>query len=327
MRRTLNRAAAPVAGVLLLALALSGCSTASDSGSAGDYGTAQSEPAPAFEGDSSVDGGAVTTDEMTTEQFVPSEIPGEVSLNDSSRQVITTGYVTLTADDPIAASAKAIQIVEGAGGRIDGRTEQAPSNGDKGRASLTLRIPTDKLSATLEQLKELGDNASVQLTDVDVTTETQDLDARITALSASVDRLVALLATATDTAVLIDLETALSDRQGQLESMESQRRLLADQVAMSSVTLELVSVADAPTPEPDSFWDAVLAGLVGFGAFFTGLFFALGYALPWLLLVVIASAIILLVRRRRRRAHTAAESRDSTPADGGSTEVSAPRKK
>lgn len=325
MRRTFNRAAAPVAGVLLLALALSGCSTASDSGSAGDSGTAQSEPAPAFEGDSS--GGAVTTDEMATEQFAPSGIPGEVSLDDSSRQVITTGYVTLTADDPIAASAKAIQIVEGAGGRIDGRTEQAPSNGDKGRASLTLRIPTDKLSATLDELKKLGDNASVQITDVDVTTETQDLDARITALSASVNRLVALLATATDTAVLIDLETALSDRQGQLESMESQRRLLADQVAMSSVTLELVSVADAPTPEPDSFWDAVLAGLVGFGAFFTGLLFALGYALPWLLLVVIASAIILLARRRRRRARTAADSADSTPADGGSTEVSAPRKK
>ena len=96
---------------------------------------------------------------------------------------------------------------------------------------------------------------------------------------------------------------------------------------MSSVTLELVSVADAPTPKPDSFWDAVLAGLVGFGAFFTGLFFALGYALPWLLLVVIASAIILLARRRRRRARTAAESAASTPADGDSTEVSAPRKK
>ena len=304
MRRTLSTAATPVAGILLLALALTGCTTSNDSGSASDSGALQSEPAPAFDSEMGSDGAASSGSDMSTEQFAPSEIPGEVSVEDSGRQVITTGSVTLTADDPIAASAKAITIVEGAGGRIDGRTEQAPTNGNKGYASLTLRIPTEKLSTTLEELKELGDDATVQLSDVDVTTETQDLDARISALSASVDRLVALLATATDTAVLIDLETALSDRQGQLESIESQRRLLADQVAMSSVTLELLSVADAPTPEPDSFWDAVLAGLVGFGAFFTGLFFALGYALPWLALVVVISAAILLARRRRRRARS-----------------------
>jgi predicted lipid-binding transport protein (Tim44 family) len=76
----------------------------------------------------------------------------------------------------------------------------------------------------------------------------------------------------------------------------------------------LLSVADAPTPEPDSFWDAVLAGLVGFGAFFTGLFFALGYALPWLALVVVISAAILLARRRRRRARTAADNSERESA-------------
>jgi hypothetical protein len=307
--------AAPAAGILLLALALTGCTSGGDSGSTSDaVGTIQPEPARAPESDTSADMGA--GDAMSTEQFTTSELPGSVTA-DAGRQVVTTGFVTLTAEDPIAASTEAVQIVERAGGRVDGRTEQAPSNGDKGRASLTLRIPTDKLTAILGQLKELGRNASVQLSDVDVTTEVQDLDARITALSASVDRLVALLSTATDTAVLIDLETALSDRQGQLESMESQRRLLADQVAMSSVTLELVSPADAPEPAPDTFWDAVLAGLMGFGAFFTGLFFALGYALPWLALIAILVTVAMVVRRRRRHAATAATAaHPETPTTG-----------
>jgi hypothetical protein len=323
MRRSTFTATVPVAGVILLALALTGCTNGGDSVSTGDaIGTLQPEPARAPESDTGSSMGAedgmsseqfTNTDQFTsTEQFTTSELPADATV-DSGRQVISSGFVTLTADDPIAASGAAVQIVESAGGRVDGRTEQAPSNGDKGRASLTLRIPTDKLTATLTELKELGDNASVQLSDVDVTTEVQDLDARISALSASVGRLIALMSTATDTDVLIDLETAVSDRQGQLESMESQRRLLTDQVAMSSVTLELVSPADAPVPVPRTFGDAVTAGLAGFGAFFTGLFFALGYALPWLVLLAILVAVLMAVRRRRRRASAGTTGHTETP--------------
>jgi hypothetical protein len=324
MRRLSFTAAAPVAGILLLALVLTGCTNSGDSASTSDaVGTLQPEPARAPESDTGSD--MAVEDGMSTEQFTTSELPGDTAV-DSGRHVISTGFVTLTADDPIAASGAAVQIVESAGGRVDGRTEQAPSNGDKGRASLTLRIPADKLTATLTQLKKLGDNASVQLSDVDVTTEVQDLDARITALSASVDRLIALLSTATGTDVLIDLETAVSDRQGRLESMESQRRLLTDQVAMSSVTLELVSLADAPDPVPNTFGDAVAAGLAAFGAFFTGLLFALGYALPWLVLVVVFSAVILVVRRRRhaRTKHDAVDDDESPTAEASSTR--SPRK-
>jgi hypothetical protein len=317
MRRSTFTAAVPVAGVILLALALTGCTNGSDSVSTGDaIGTLQPEPARAPESDTGSSMGAedgMSSEQFTsTEQFTTSELPADATV-DSGRQVISSGFVTLTADDPIAASGAAVQIVESAGGRVDGRTEQAPSNGDKGRASLTLRIPTDKLTATLTELKKLGENASVQLSDVDVTTEVQDLDARISALSASVGRLIALMSTATDTDVLIDLETAVSDRQGQLESMESQRRLLTDQVAMSSVTLELVSPADAPVPVPHTFGDALTAGLAGFGAFFTGLFFALGYALPWLVLLAILIAVLMVVRRRRRRASAGTTGHTETP--------------
>ena len=117
----------------------------------------------------------------------------------------------------------------------------------------------------------LGEVQEVSLNATDVTMQSQDLDARITALSASVDRLVALLATATDTDNLIQLETAISDRQGELESLKSQKRYLDDQVSLSTVTLNLVSEQVVPDAEPATFIDGVIAGWNGFVAFFSGL--------------------------------------------------------
>ncbi|MCU1403980.1 MAG: hypothetical protein JWQ43_283, partial [Glaciihabitans sp.] len=232
---------------------------------------------------------------------------------DAARQIVTTGDATITAKDPLAAGVEAARIVESAGGRVDGRTEEAPIDGNAGRATLQLRIPADSLTTTLESLKDLGEVVSVNMSSSDVTTASADLDARITALSASVDRLLGLLTTATDTSTLIDLETAISGRQGELESLQAQRRLLSDQVAMSSVNLNLVSVADAPRDEPDNFWDALLAGLASFAAFFAGLLLVLGFLIPWIAVVALGVLVALLVtRRRKKRAASDEASRAAT---------------
>jgi uncharacterized small protein (DUF1192 family) len=229
----------------------------------------------------------------------------EQSLIEADRSIVTTGTVTVTADDPIAAATEAVRIVEGAGGRVDARTENAPTENDNGSAVLTVRIPATSLNATLDELKALGDTEHVAINDVDVTAQTQDLDARIGALRASVDRLTALLTTATDTKVLIDLETAISERQGNLESMEAQRRSLADQVELTTIELSLISVTDAPLARPDTFWDGLLAGWAAFTGFVGFLLVALGVLVPWIVLAGAAALVTLVVIRRRRAARTA----------------------
>ena len=220
------------------------------------------------------------------------------------RQVIVTGWVTVTVEDPLTASSEAIQIAESVGGRVDSRNEIAPADGDKGSATLTLRLPAEGLTGTLDKLKALGDVQEVSLNSSDVTMATQDLDARISALSASIERLEALLATATDTENLIALETAISDRQAQLESMEAERRYYADQVSLSTVTLNLVSEADAPVEEPITFLDGLVTGWNSFVAFFAGLVVVLGVLLPWLVFAGIITAVVLYIVKRRNRAKT-----------------------
>lgn len=232
---------------------------------------------------------------------VVTEAGGEAT----DRQVITTGWVTITVDEPVDAAAEATRIVESAGGRIDARSEYAPGDGDRGSATLTLRVPAATLTATLDKLRELGDVQEISLNSSDVTMQSADLSARIGALQASVDRLIALLPTATDTTALVALETALSERQAELDSLKAQQRYLDDQVSMSTISLSLVSVADAPVEEPDTFLSGIITGWNAFVAFFAGLLVALGVLLPWLAFAgLIALLIILLVRRARRKAAT-----------------------
>ena len=256
---------------------------------------------PEAASDSAPGGGVVEQMPVSPDGALDESVDSSQSLVD--RQVITTGWVTITVDKPLDAASEAVKITEGAGGRVDGRTEYAPVNGDQGSATLTLRLPADSLTQTLEKLKELGTVQEVSLNAADVTMQTQDLDARISALSASVDRLLTLLSSAVDTDTLIQLETAISDRQGELESLESQRRYFADQVALSTVTLNLQSVSAAPVQEPDTFLDGLVAGWNSFIAFFAGLIVVIGVLLPWLVFLGIILGIVLFVLKRRKPRH------------------------
>jgi hypothetical protein len=314
--RPAARRTAPVVGaVLAILLAVSGCADSQSSGTADqapdgrDLGMTEQSDSSAQSGSDGF-GSAESSAGMDPGMSQDSAAaPAEDPAFSADRQVISTGYATVTADDPLGASDEAVGIVEAAGGRVDGRSEQAPTDGNKGSVTLTLRIPADNFDATLDELTDLGRNVSVETQANDVTTQTQDLDARINALSASVERLLALLATAQDTAVLVELETAISDRQGELDSLQSQRRYLADQVSMSTLTLTLVSEADVPGETPQTFWDALVAGVAALGAFFSGAFLALGYALPWLAAVALGVSIVLFVIRRRRAAKSTAANR------------------
>jgi hypothetical protein len=288
------------ATVLLAGLALGGCSSMS----AGDSG-AQAEPgfgAPLVQEESAADrAGSAESD------------AGGAVAAEADRAIVTTGTMTITAADPLAAATEAARIVERLGGRIDERSEFAPSDGDAGGAMFTLRVPATALSGALDALRELGEVEHVATTSSDVTREVQDLDARIDALRASHDRLVALLADATSTKVLIELETAVSDRQGELESLEAHRRGLADAVSMSTLELTLQSKDVAPVETPETFLDGFTAGWNALVAFGSTALVVVGAALPWVMLAGLVALLTLgAVRVLRRRRAPAAVSGDST---------------
>jgi len=292
--------------LVLAALSLAGCTTSGLSGAATSVqpDSKMTEQAPAA-------GAPAARDSASAAATIVSE-----------RDVITTGSLSLTVQRPTEAADDATRIVEQAGGRVDARTENPrpkpvdgiPEGANSGateasqpdRVQLTLRIPSTVLSSTLSDLKKLGTVQDSSLSSQDVTAQSQDLDARVSALHASVDRLVALMAKADSTADLIAIESALSERQANLEGLEAQKRVLDSQVQLATITLDLHSEADAPVKTPDTFLSGLAAGWNSFVAFFAGVVVVVGVLVPWIVLATLIAAGALAVLRIRRKAGKAA---------------------
>jgi hypothetical protein len=305
-RERMKRILAP-ALVLLATLTLGGCTafSASDSGGQAEPGVG----APAAPDEGGGEGGSVDEEGGVG----GGDSAGDLD-TDAGRSIVTTGTMTITAVDPLDAAADATRIVERLGGRVDERAEFAPQDGDAGGAMLTLRIPAAQLTGAIDRLRELGEVEQVATQSSDVTREVQDLDARIDALRASHDRLVALLATATDTKVLIELETAVSDRQAELESLEAHRRGLADAVSMSTLDLTLQSEEVAPADSPETFLDGLAAGWNAMVALGATALVVIGALIPWLVLAALLGLLVVwIVRLVRGRARRAAA---GVPGDG-----------
>ena len=302
----MKRSVVPAALVLCV-LALAGCTfQPSSNGSTSEpYVVVPGEPNDPSQPDRPKPD-KLKPEKVKPEQSKPGTADGTATEAENDRQVITTGSATITVDNPAEAADDAVRIVEGAGGRIDGLIEKPPIDGDQGSAQLTVRIPAAKLIPTLDAIKKLGIVETVEISKQDVTTQTEDLAARITALRASVTRLIELMSKATTTADLITIESALSQRQADLESFESQQRSLVDQVEFSTIMLNLGSKDTAPLRTPDSFLSGLIAGWNALVAFFAGVVVVVGVLLPWLiLLAIVAGAVLLIVRRRRKRSGAA----------------------
>jgi len=215
--------------------------------------------------------------------------------------IIRTGYLSLSVDSPSETADQITDVVEAAGGRIASRSDYTPVDYGQPSSYLEARIPYDVLDATVETIQELGDVQEISLNSVDVSLQKVDLDARIGVLEAAIERLNELLAEAASTSDLIAVESALSERQAELDSLQSQRDYLSDQTLFATLSISVITPANATPAEPDGFLDGIVRGWESILAFFAGTIVWAGILVPWLGLAAVVIAIILLLRRLRRR--------------------------
>ncbi|GGA61880.1 hypothetical protein GCM10011490_10280 [Pseudoclavibacter endophyticus] len=265
------------AGAALLTLALlTGC------------GSAASESAPAAE--SGQDAG---------QPEAPSAVTGD-------RAIVTTGEIGLRTTDVRGTAAAVEDLVAMLDGRIDSRSERNTGGGNESHtADLTVRVPAEDYDSLVERLREVADVEYLSTRVTDVTMETVDLQARIQSLEASVESLRGMLAEATSVDDMLAVEETLSAREAELQSLRAQEAALADQVAMStlSVTISNDELAN-PTPDNPGFFEGLQAGWNTLVAIFGGLLTAFGFMLPGLIVLAIIALIVFfgvraIVRSRR----------------------------
>lgn len=225
---------------------------------------------------------------------------GRNEVTTQEREVITTGAVNVTVDDPRRVATSFAAWVEARSGRVDGRSESKDADG-RTSASLTVRVPSAQVSKALAQLATYGDVGSVDIQNQDVTAQGRDLDARIRALELSISRLEKILAEADTSAEVVRAEGALTQRQEQLESLQAQRKALSEQVALSTLQVELIQKGSASSVSPGGFQGGLTQGWNALVDTINGLVSLAGVLVPWLAVAIVGWLLWRLGRRLTRR--------------------------
>jgi len=236
------------------------------------------------------------------------DVATDVSTESADREIITNAQATVRVDDVETAVDAISALAEEKGGFVESTDISAdplstdtsmPEQPRTGYGWISIRVPSADLSAVIDALGDTGTVVQSSISQQDVTSTAIDLRARVDATQASVVRLTELMSQSGSVSELIEAEVALTDRQAQLESYTQQLAALENQVAMSSLQVELTKETSASAPEPDGFADGLLAGWNGLIVSLNALVIAFGFMLPWLAIVGAVFLVIWLIRRRR----------------------------
>jgi hypothetical protein len=233
------------------------------------------------------------------------------------RSTIETAYLSVSVSTPQSTVTDAERIATEAGGFVQDSSWNPANEFGPESAYLTIRVPFDQLDTVLSSLESLGTVDSLSRSKSDVTLAVTDLNARIASLQQSLNDLRALQAQATNVGDLITVESAISSRQAELDSLLAQQTYLTDQVDMSTISLTLTG-STGTTPTNDTFWDGLVAGWNSLAVAGSALIVAAGFALPWIALLVIVAgvvlAIVLTVVRRNRAGSPASSAKPTAKA-------------
>lgn len=169
------------------------------------------------------------------------DAPSSSSVAKASRKVIRNAELGMSVTDPARAGREAQAIAEANGGYLASTTSltTASEDGqDPGSVRVVLRVASDKLDGTLEALRKLGTHVgSENITSKDVTEDWVDLDARLRTQKKLEEQYLEILKGATRVEDLLNVQKQLAEVRGEIEKLEGKRRVLDDQIALSSVTV------------------------------------------------------------------------------------------
>lgn len=229
----------------------------------------------------------------------------------TERKLVRTASLTVstTAFDADAAQVQA--LLESMGGYVEDLYQYGDTEYNSTRTlTLSMRVPTDQLNAFLTSLEGVGRVTNRSESTTDMTLQYADNAARLQTLRDMLTRLNELLLQAEDVSDLIEIQSAISDAQYQIDSYETTQRSIDRQVDMSAVrlTLEEETPAQSAAAGDVSLGERISAGLNAsvkwLGQFFRNMLVFIVMALPVVVPVaIIAVAVWLIVRRRRAKNH------------------------
>jgi hypothetical protein len=239
-----------------------------------------------------------------------------VPIGATQRELVRSAQLTLDVRDAAGATRQVRNTAAAAGGLVV--EEQSGYRG----AWLVLRVPADALDRVIDDVAGIGTVTARTSQVADRTADVVDLDARVASQQASVARVRALLAQATSIGDVVAIESELARREGDLDSLTNRLAAVRDQVAMSTLSVDLrapVAVLGNGDDRATGFGDGLDAGWRGLVALGTATAAVVGFVLPFLPVLAVLFGIGWAARRiaRARRVAPAGTGGRSGPGSVG----------
>jgi len=185
------------------------------------------------------------------------------------------------------------------GGYVQSKQVRGSATGSGRRyASMTLRIPADKLDQFVNHVSGATNILSNSETTEDVTLKFIATESRIAALEAEEARVMELIGKAENLNELLTLESKLSNIRQELEEVKSQLKLYENLIDYGTVYLSISEEKEytVVVEEEPTVWERISTGFVkslkGVGTIITELFVFFVVASPYL---AIPAAIVVIV--------------------------------
>ena len=181
-------------------------------------------------------------------------------------------------------------------------------------ASLTVRIPAERVDEFTEEMSGIANVVSTNLSREDITLSYVATESRVKALQTEEARLLELMEQAETMADLLEIESRLTDVRYELENRASQLRLYDNQVDYATIYLSIDEVQEYTPVEEPTVWERISGGFVssikGVG---NGLLDLLVWVLaksPYLVILggVTVGVVVLVKKRKARKAEKKAAS-------------------
>lgn len=300
-----------LAGSMLVSLTGCGSSAKFAAGTAADT-------AARVENSSVMDmGGGYLTEEAEWEETMTAE-EASVEVDDNAASVQSNRKLIKTVDMDVETREfdKVMSALEEQIGTLGGYIENMDTyNGSSytyyrssRNASMTIRIPKDKLDGFLETVSEISNVVRCSEKVEDVTLAYVDLESHKNALRTEQTRLLELLEKAESIEDILTIEQRLSEVRYALESMESQLRTYDNKVDYSTVYLSVEEVKELTPVAEETVGERIVNGFkeslrdIGEEIQEFGIWFVvhIPYMVVWGIILVAAAVVIKKLRKRRR---------------------------
>ncbi|HUQ42083.1 MAG TPA: DUF4349 domain-containing protein [Candidatus Limnocylindrales bacterium] len=252
-----------------------------------------------------------TTDAVAGDKALgaPNGVPapaGIPTIANATRDLIITANIAMRSNDPWASADAARQIAANLGGDIVALSQSG--SGDQRSASLTMRVPSNRVDDALNQIKKLdGEVLTSNVSAKDVTDQLVDLNARLVAKQAEEQRYVQLFAQAKTVDEMLRVDGALANTRMQIEQLQAQLKNTKDHVDFSTISMSVTPLVPS-IGEPTGTWDPSRTFAKAFatlGLLFRGIADLAIWGLVFIWIPIIGLAFTALAMRLRRPAPAA----------------------